>query len=156
VAGNVLCPVTRAPTDQQESRGEQDYRPLFPLAKPYSPFPAHATATPPTRKPASQQTVGTATNILTGQRSARNSPYKPARCKLGRHTLGHSEFRAVVQDGEARVSCLACATDSADHFWRLVATAPVPDLAELSEKLYFELVLRRSQAARTPGDGRRA
>ena len=73
----------------------------------------------------------------------------PARCKLGRHTLGHSQFRAVVQDGEARVSCLACATDTADHFWRLAATAPAPERAELSEELYFDLVLRRSRRAIT-------
>ncbi len=77
----------------------------------------------------------------------------PARCKLGRHTLGHSEFRAVVQYGEARVSCLACATDTADHFWRLAATAPTPERAELSEELYFDLVLRRSQRAITAAGG---
>lgn len=71
----------------------------------------------------------------------------PARCKLGRHTLGHSQFRAVVQDGEATISCLACATDGADHFWRLTATAPAPDRAELSEELYFDLALRRAQRA---------
>jgi hypothetical protein len=80
----------------------------------------------------------------------------PARCKLGRHALGHSEFRAIVHDGEARISCLACATDSADHFWRLVATTPAPDRAELSEELYLDLVLRRSQAMLASGDGRRA
>jgi hypothetical protein len=80
----------------------------------------------------------------------------PARCKLGRHTLGHSQFRAIVHDGEARISCLACATDGADHSWRLAATAPAPDRAELSEELYFNLILRRSQAALTSGDGRRA
>ena len=80
----------------------------------------------------------------------------PARCKLGRHTLGHSEFRAVVQDGETRISCLACATDSADHSWRLTTTVPAPDRAELSEELYFELALRRSQATLTSSDGRRA
>ena len=71
----------------------------------------------------------------------------PARRKLGRHTLGHSQFRAVVEDGEARISCLACASDGADHFWRLTTTAPAPDRAELSEQFYFDLVLRRSQAA---------
>ncbi|KJK40101.1 hypothetical protein UK23_40505 [Lentzea aerocolonigenes] len=79
----------------------------------------------------------------------------PARCKLGRHTLGHSQFRAVVENGEARVSCLACANDGADHFWRLTTTAPAADRAELSEELYFDLVLRRSQAplsARGGGD----
>ena len=80
----------------------------------------------------------------------------PARCKLGRHTLGHSEFRAVVQDGEALISCLACATDTTDHFWRLTVTAPAPDRAELSEEFYFELVRRRSQTALTAGNGRRA
>ena len=80
----------------------------------------------------------------------------PARCKLGRHTLGHSQFRAVVQDGEAHISCLACATDSTDHFWRLTATAPTPDRAELSEELYVELARRRSQKALTSNDGRRA
>jgi hypothetical protein len=80
----------------------------------------------------------------------------PARCKLGRHTLGHSEFRAVLQDGEARISCLACAADNADHSWRFTATTPAPERAELSEELYFELVLRRSRAALTSGDGRRA
>jgi hypothetical protein len=69
----------------------------------------------------------------------------PARCKLGRHTFGHSQFRAVVHDGEAHISCLACATDGADHFWRLAATAPAPDRAELSEELYYELVLRRAR-----------
>lgn len=71
----------------------------------------------------------------------------PARCKLGRHTLGHTQFRAVVYDGEAHISCLACATDGADHFWRLAASAPVPDRAELSEELYHELTLRRTQRA---------
>jgi hypothetical protein len=80
----------------------------------------------------------------------------PARCKLGRHILGRSEFRAIVHDGEARISCLVCATDGADHSWRLTATAPAPERAELSEELYVELVLRRSQAALTSGDGRRA
>ncbi|WP_434443964.1 hypothetical protein [Lentzea sp. E54] len=74
----------------------------------------------------------------------------PARCKLGRHTLGHSQFRAVVRDGEARISCLACASDTADHSWRLAATAPAPDRAELSEELYAELVLRRAQRALAP------
>ena len=77
----------------------------------------------------------------------------PARCKLGRHTLGHSEFRAVVHDGEAHISCLACATDSTDHFWRFTVTTPPPERAELSEELYFELVLRRSQAAVTSSEG---
>lgn len=77
----------------------------------------------------------------------------PARCKLGRHTLGHSQFRAVVQDGEATISCLACATDGADHFWRLTATTPAPDRAELSEELYFDLALRRAQRAISPAGG---
>jgi hypothetical protein len=80
----------------------------------------------------------------------------PARCKRGRHTLGHSQFRAVVRDGEAHISCLACATDTSDHFWRLAATAPAADRAELSEELYVELVRHRSQAALTSGNGRRA
>lgn len=80
----------------------------------------------------------------------------PARCKLGRHTLGHSQFHAVVHDGEARISCLACATDGADHFWRLSATAPAPDRAELSEELYFELALRLSRTAPTSGGDQRA
>lgn len=71
----------------------------------------------------------------------------PARCKLGRHTLGHSQFRAVVQHGEALVSCLECVADGADHSWRLATTSPAPEQAELSEERYFELVLRRSQAA---------
>ncbi|HEX7303827.1 hypothetical protein [Lentzea sp.] len=75
----------------------------------------------------------------------------PARCKLGRHTLGHNRFRAVVRDGEAHISCLACATDTADHFWRLSATAPAPDRAELSEERYLELVLHRAQRAVTAG-----
>lgn len=79
----------------------------------------------------------------------------PARCKLGRHTLGHSEFHAVVQAGEARISCLACATDSADHLWRLTAAAPVPKRAELSEELYVELALSRSRSALTSGGDRR-
>ncbi|MET9225609.1 hypothetical protein [Lentzea sp. NPDC003310] len=74
----------------------------------------------------------------------------PARCKLGRHALGHSQFRAVVQDGEARISCLACAADDSDHAWRLATTAPAPSQAELSEERYFELALRRPQAALPP------
>ncbi|MFJ5989337.1 hypothetical protein [Lentzea sp. NPDC092896] len=61
-----------------------------------------------------------------------------------------------MQDGEASISCLACATDSADHSWRLTATAPAPERAELSEEFYFVLVLRRSQAALASDDGRRA
>lgn len=80
----------------------------------------------------------------------------PARCKLGRHTLGHSQFRAVVSDGEARISCLACATDTTDHFWRLTATAPAPDRAELSEELYFDLVRSRSRTALSSAGGQRA
>ncbi|MCP2242485.1 hypothetical protein [Lentzea aerocolonigenes] len=76
----------------------------------------------------------------------------PARCKLGRHTLGHSQFRAVVHDGEAHISCLACATDTPDHFWRLTATAPAPDRAELSEELYLDLVQSRSRAALSSKD----
>jgi hypothetical protein len=80
----------------------------------------------------------------------------PARCKLGRHTLGHSQFRAVLQDGEARISCLACATDGADHDWRLTATAPAPERAELSEDLYFELAQLRSRPALTSGEGQGA
>jgi hypothetical protein len=80
----------------------------------------------------------------------------PSRCKLGRHTLGHSQFRAVVRDGEAHISCLACATDTTDHSWRLAATAPAADRAELSEELYLELVQQRSQTALTSGDGHRA
>lgn len=71
----------------------------------------------------------------------------PARCKLGRHTFGHSQFRAVVHDGEAHIRCLACAMDGADHSWRLIATAPAPDSAEFSDELYYELTLRRAQAA---------
>ncbi|SES34358.1 hypothetical protein SAMN05216188_1366 [Lentzea xinjiangensis] len=71
----------------------------------------------------------------------------PARCKLGRHTLGHSQFRAVVHDGEVHISCLACANSGADHFWRLAATAPAPDRAELCEELYNELALGRAQRA---------
>ncbi|MFD9701304.1 hypothetical protein [Lentzea sp. NPDC059081] len=74
----------------------------------------------------------------------------PARCKLGRHTLGHSQFRAVVHDGEALISCLACATDGADHSWRLTATAPAADRAELSEELYEELIRGRRQRALSP------
>lgn len=77
----------------------------------------------------------------------------PARCKLGRHILGHSQFRAVVQDGEAHISCLACATDGADHSWRLAATSPAPDRAELSEERYFELVLHRASRALTTAGG---
>lgn len=73
----------------------------------------------------------------------------PARCKLGRHTLGHSQFRAVVHNGEAQISCLACATDHADHSWRLTVTAPAPDSAELSEERYVELVMHRTQRALT-------
>ena len=80
----------------------------------------------------------------------------PARCKLGRHTLGHSQFRATVRNGEAHISCLACATDTADHFWRLAATAPTPDQAELSEELYFDLVRSRSLAALSSTGGQRA
>ncbi|HUQ54791.1 hypothetical protein [Lentzea sp.] len=68
----------------------------------------------------------------------------PARCKLGSHTLGHSQFRAV-QNGEARISCLACATDNADHSWRLTVTTPAPDSAELSEERYVELVVHRTR-----------
>lgn len=71
----------------------------------------------------------------------------PARCKLGRHTLGHFQFRAVVQDGEAHISCLACVTDGVEHAWRLAATAPTPDSAELSDELYYELTRRRTQVA---------
>ncbi|MEU0883855.1 hypothetical protein ABZ345_35070 [Lentzea sp. NPDC005914] len=44
-----------------------------------------------------------------------------------------------MRDGEASISCLACATDGADHSWRLATTAPAPDRAELSEELYFAL-----------------
>lgn len=87
-----------------------------------------------------------------GQRSTLNRLYKPARCKLGRHILGHSQFRAVVHDGEAHISCLACATDTPDHFWRLTATAPAPDRAELSEELYLDLVQSRSRAALSSKD----
>lgn len=77
----------------------------------------------------------------------------PARCKLGRHTLAHSQFRAVVHDGEAHISCLACATDNADHSWRLTSTSPPPDSAELSEERYAELVLHRSiQTLTAAGD----
>lgn len=74
----------------------------------------------------------------------------PARCKLGRHTLGHSQFRAVVRDGEAHISCLACATDGADHVWRLVSTSPAPASAELSDERYYELALRPTQMALSP------
>ncbi|MEU3645186.1 hypothetical protein AB0E59_17520 [Lentzea sp. NPDC034063] len=73
----------------------------------------------------------------------------PARCKLGRHTLGHSQFQAVVRNGEAHISCNACASSGADGVWRLAATAPPPDSAELSEERYFELVLRRANRALT-------
>jgi hypothetical protein len=73
----------------------------------------------------------------------------PARCKLGRHTLGHSQFRAVVRDGEAHISCLACATNGSDDAWRLATAAPAPDSAELSEERYFELVLHRANSALT-------
>ncbi|MDX8148389.1 hypothetical protein SK854_40180 [Lentzea sp. BCCO 10_0061] len=75
----------------------------------------------------------------------------PARCKLGRHTLGHAQFRAVVRNGEAHISCLACATNGADDVWRLAATAPAPDSAELSQERYFELVLHRANRALTAG-----
>lgn len=69
----------------------------------------------------------------------------PSKCKLGRHTLGHSQFKAVVHDGEAHISCLACATDDAGHSWRLTAMTPAPASAELSEEVYLDLVLRRPQ-----------
>ncbi|SDP98065.1 hypothetical protein [Lentzea jiangxiensis] len=74
----------------------------------------------------------------------------PARCKLGRHTLGHSRFRAVVRDGEVHISCLACATDNAS--WRLAVTTPAPDSAELSDERYFELRAQRALTA-VGGDG---
>jgi hypothetical protein len=61
-----------------------------------------------------------------------------------------------VRDGEAHISCLACATDTTDHFWRLAATAPAADRAELSEEPYVDLVRHRSQTALTSGNGRRA
>jgi len=32
------------------------------------------------------------------------------------HTLSHSQFRAIVHDGEAIISCLACATGGVDHY----------------------------------------
>lgn len=70
----------------------------------------------------------------------------PARCKLGRHTLGHARFQAVVRDGEASVSCLACATDGADHAWRLTVTTAIPAAAELSDERYHELALRQAAA----------
>jgi len=63
---------------------------------------------------------------LTGQWSPLNRLYKPARCKLGLHTLVPSEFRAVVQDGEVHISCPACAADGADHYWRLTTSRPLP------------------------------
>ncbi|ANZ41653.1 hypothetical protein BBK82_42605 [Lentzea guizhouensis] len=71
----------------------------------------------------------------------------PARCKLGRHTLAHSQFRAVVQNGEAHIRCLACAADNSDHSWRLTSTTPAPDRAELSEERYLELTRHRPLAA---------
>lgn len=73
----------------------------------------------------------------------------PARCKLGRHALGHSQFRAIVRDGEALISCLACAADSADHSWRLASNVPAPLYAELSEELYLALAQSRRRAALT-------
>ena len=82
----------------------------------------------------------------TGQRVA----LLPARCKLGRHTLGHAQFRAVVHDGEAHFSCLACATDGADLSWRLATTAPAPDRADLSEERYDELIRSSTQRALSP------
>lgn len=71
----------------------------------------------------------------------------PARCKLGRHTLGHFEFRALVQDGEALIHCLACAADSTDHSWRLTSATSAPLRAELSEECYLALVRGRHQPA---------
>ncbi|MEV6242660.1 hypothetical protein [Lentzea sp. NPDC051838] len=61
-----------------------------------------------------------------------------------------------MSDGEARISCLACATDTADHFWRLTATAPAPDRAELSDELYFDLIRSRPRAALPSTGGQRA
>ncbi|MEU3650046.1 hypothetical protein AB0E59_42240 [Lentzea sp. NPDC034063] len=75
----------------------------------------------------------------------------PARCKLGRHTLGHSEFHAVVRDGEALIRCLACANDNTDHSWRLSSTEPAPLCAELSEEFYFALVQQRHEALNSSG-----
>ncbi|MGI5506344.1 hypothetical protein [Lentzea sp. CA-135723] len=71
----------------------------------------------------------------------------PARCKLGRHALGHFQFRAVVHHGAAHISCLVCIADNVDHSWRLAAGATAPDRAELSEERYLELVLSRGRRA---------
>ncbi|GHH62524.1 hypothetical protein GCM10017774_90550 [Lentzea cavernae] len=52
-----------------------------------------------------------------------------------------------MHDGEAHISCLACSNDGVDDTWRLTATAPAPERAELSDELYHQLALRRAQAA---------
>lgn len=80
----------------------------------------------------------------------------PGRCKLGQHVLDPSEYRAVVQDGETRISCEDCAAEGIDHRWRLTTTIPAPQRAEVSDEFYLDLILHWQQASPSLPGGRRA
>ncbi len=72
----------------------------------------------------------------------------PATCKGGAHRVVPGLSRAIAADGEVHVICPACAaTPGVDASWRLISSRPSPDLAELDDEPYGDLILHRVRAA---------
>jgi hypothetical protein len=64
----------------------------------------------------------------------------PATCLRGLHQLGVSGYRAREGEGLLRVRCDACAAaGSPNSTWRLRASGPVANLAELDDGPYAAL-----------------
>jgi hypothetical protein len=67
----------------------------------------------------------------------------PATCKRGRHMLAATGFRAVEQDGELHISCIACGEGYAAAYWRLSTKGPSAGRAELDDEPYVDVRVRR-------------
>jgi hypothetical protein len=65
----------------------------------------------------------------------------PATCKLGRHSLGLTQYRAVTREGEIHIFCPACAASPApDHSWRLTTSREAAARAELDDTPYRQVI----------------
>jgi hypothetical protein len=65
----------------------------------------------------------------------------PATCRSGLHALTSHQTRVVMQEGEVRISCPACAANGSESCWRLSTSKPAPERAEMSEEFYLDLML---------------
>ena len=75
-------------------------------------------------------------------RTATTVAILPATCRSGLHALTSHQTRVVMQEGEVRISCLACAANGSESCWRLSASKPAPERAEMSEEFYLDLMVR--------------